>query len=54
MESFQYLGYNFKVWSYLGAVEPLQAWVVDERLGTALLELGPHRVVHFVAGRHEC
>ena len=42
------------VGSYLGAVEPLQAWVVHERLGTALLELGPHRVVHFMAAHHEC
>ena len=37
----------------LGAVEPLQAWVVDERLGTALLELGPHRLIHVATCCHE-
>ena len=37
----------------LSAVEPLQAWVVYERLGTALLELGAYRLISVAAGCHE-
>ena len=47
------LGNSQCSWTHLSAVKPLQSWVVNERLDTAMLELGAHGLIHVAACGHE-